>query len=60
MSLDEQKLSLEDVIENLKADIKELYKRMGRQCAYLEVDVLNVMEFEERTKKDARIKHDRR
>lgn len=53
-------LELEDVIANLKADIKELYKRMGRQCAYLEVDVLNVMEFEERTKEDASIKHDRR
>lgn len=53
-------LEIEDVVENLKADIKELYDRMGNACAYLEVDVLNIMEFEERTKKDARIKHDRR
>lgn len=60
MSLEGRKLALDDVIENLKADIKELYDRMGNACAYLEVDVLNIMEFEERTKKDASIKHDRR
>lgn len=53
-------LEIEDVVENIKADIKELYDRMGNVCAYLEVDVLNIMEFEERTKKDASIKHDRR
>lgn len=60
MSLDGRKLSLDDLIDNVKADIKELYDRMGRQTAYLEVDVLNIMEFEERTKKDASIKYDRR
>ena len=53
-------LELEDVIENLKADIKELYKRKGKACAYFEIDMLNIMEFEERTKEDASIKHDRR
>lgn len=52
-------MSLEDLIDNVKADIKELYDRMGRQTAYLEVDVLNIMEFERRTQ-DASIKHDRR
>ncbi len=51
-------MPLEDVIENLRADIRELYDRMGKQSAYLQVDVLNVMEFEERTKKDANFKHD--
>lgn len=60
MSLNERKLSLEDVIDNVKADIKELYDRMGRQTAYLEVEVLNVMEFEERTKEDANSQYDRR
>lgn len=59
MSLNERKLSLEDVIDNVKADIKELYDRMGRQTAYLAVDVLNIMEFERRPQY-ASIKHDRR
>ena len=63
MSLNENKLSLEDLIDNVKADIKELYDRMGRHTTYLEVGVLNVMEFENRVRRsieDARIKHDRR
>ena len=60
MSLNENKLSCDELIDNVKADIKELYDRMGKHTAYLEVDVLNIMEFEERTKEDASIKHDRR
>lgn len=53
-------MSLEDLIDNLKADIKELNDRLGRHAAYLQVEVLNIMEFERRTEEHANPKHDRR
>lgn len=56
-------MSLEDVIENLKADIREIYDRMGKENACLTVEVFNIMEFENRVRRsleDANFKHDRR
>ena len=53
-------MSLEDLIDNLKADIKELNDRIGRHAAYLQVEVLNIMEFERRTEEHAHSQYDRR
>lgn len=57
-------MPLEDVIENLKADIRELYDRMGRENACLSVEAFNIMEFETRVRRSleehANFKHDRR
>lgn len=52
-------LELDDLIENIKADIRELNDRLGRHAAYLQINVLNIMEFERRTQ-DAYFKYDRR
>lgn len=54
MSLDERKLSLDDVMENLKADIRELYDRMSKETACLTIAALNAMEFEDRVRRSAR------
>lgn len=56
-------LELDDVVSNLKADIRELYDRMGRETACLTIEALSIMEFENRVRRsldDANIKHDRR
>lgn len=56
-------MSLDDVISNLKADIREIYDRMGRENACLTIEAFNIIEFENRVRRsidDARIKHDRR
>lgn len=56
-------LELNDVISNIKADIREIYDRMGRENACLTIEVFNIIEFENRVRRsidDARIKHDRR
>lgn len=56
-------LELDDVMENLKADIRELYDRMSKETACLTIAALNVMEFENKVRRSAKYahsEHDRR
>lgn len=50
-------MSLEDVIDNLKADMQELYNRLGATLACSQITILNMIERNRRMD-DANIKHD--
>lgn len=50
-------MSLEDLIENIKADIRELYNRLGAPLADSQITILNMIERNRRMD-DANFKHD--